>query len=258
VERDNFWYIHNIPYITELRKLQQDSSGVLEVHHDDEPNPFQGPQDSIEMMRVFVRHVMWISGFDYTTAAIAVNGRKIAAFAQTVLSFEGSILDLACVQYPSFDGFTAAFLSEFTECGHGGHVACGTRGECEPVTVVRPDGSFGYLKCTCRSVQMMRYWTEYFYPPLVLQGGLHDGTLVGKYKWDEHDNFWADYLLQRMEDLEEGYPFTQHWLHVFYNPGPPYRADGEWRHCTLLNCLRRRPLGMVSWKQDAAEGEEEL
>lgn len=166
---------------------------------------YPGPTTAIELFRTFLKHLLWMSGYDYHSGAIAVNHPKTAAFLRNVLGFRGPIIDLASLQYQGYNGFPAGFMMHFAECGHSAHVRTHILDQpWLPTLIKRPDGSRGYLKCTFRSVQIMRYWMEYFYPILVVQQGLYkpDGT----YQAVAHDMWFLQYMDKRLRSLAEDFP----------------------------------------------------
>ena len=95
-------------------------------------------------------------------------------------------------------------MMNFSECGHGAHVHSKVqevRGhKWVPTVIYRPDKTKGYMKCTTRSVQLMRFWTDFWYPICVYQQGLFRGP--GKYDLVRHDEFFLAYTRERIFELE--------------------------------------------------------
>ena len=71
-----------------------------------------------------------------------------------------------------------------------------------PIGVQRPDGTFGYLKCTMRHVQLMRHWTELWYTVLVQQERYTDFEHA-KYQWEQFKPLHQQWLQLYFADMTE-------------------------------------------------------
>ena len=127
---------------------------------------------------------------------------------------------------------TACHLCQFSECGlstHIPHISDEPRKRMRefvndlyeensywsPIGVQRPDGTFGYLKCTMRHVQLMRHWTELFYTVLVQQAHFTDFKRA-QYKWDSFDQWrkrWEAMYNAQRHDLfdDQEYRMVTNW-----------------------------------------------
>ena len=93
-----------------------------------------------------------------------------------------------------------------------------------PTLILRPDGNLGYLKCTLRSVQMMRAWMELFYPILVAQEGFYEKD--GTYRHWMQEVFFNNFMEERIGALENLYDNVE-WRKIFEFTETPAVRDLE-------------------------------
>ena len=217
------WYeYHNIPYFSEEVSLTR-REGVIQVDRDGYIMLYPKPAQAIELMRLFLKQMLWALGMRYPDVAIGVSNIDSARFLEKVLGWGGHIIDLSCLQYPGFNRFRAGYLQHFCECGHNAHIPDGQHGWV-PTFVCRSNGGYGYLKCTARSVQVMRHWTEFWYPTMVLQRSLFQkkSWLDGVYSVERHDKFFREFMALRTLELEKRFPDIdwRRWYDPCNDPRP--------------------------------------
>jgi len=176
---------------------------------------------AIEGFRLLLRQFLDSLQWPMQNAAIAVPTIEAGRFLRDVLDWRGHILDLSCLQYPGFSYFPAGYLAYFAECGREGHVGVpGSEDYWTPTWVQRPDTRETFLKCTMRSVQMMRHWTEYFYPPIVMQQGYwQEHWPRNKYNIKRHaidlGSDYMDFRTAELSQLNEPYYQEYPWEEIY-------------------------------------------
>ena len=184
-EEHNFVYYHDIGHFPRWSRFE----GELVPKYDkeqpwwkltglmtenDKRRLYASGSQPLEMVRQFIRETILVTCYADSQAAVAVPDDSAADFLRRAVGFRGVIVNLQALDYPGMDHMQAVHLSHFRECGFDRHLPdCDSRRAWRwpPTFIRRADDSYGYLKCTFRHVQVMRHWTELWYPCCVAQQG---------------------------------------------------------------------------------------
>ena len=261
-EEYNFHWKHQLTaapiYLTEdpglllpPRRRQADFFANRKIHANmgRKYSGWRPPCDGIPLMRYLIRETIRLSGHQTTRGcAIAVPNGTAAEYLREAIGFTGIIINLECLDYPGLDNFPDWYLRHFRECGMETHASNLQAREdinlASPIRVCRPDGEYGYLHCTYRSVLVMRHWAQTWYPVVVNQKGLNDrmpGSIFNTERWTE---LWRIYMALRIRELLETFPDEPE--HTWYERPPDHSdvappVDETYRREMLRRPVPQRP-----------------
>jgi len=243
-EEYQFRYHHGIPFIPQWKApiLPLESEGPVFPRQDqlqsdqDKEARFCQARHAMVLMREFIRQTIWLSGFDPRGSAIAVPNEESADYLRNALRFGGTIINLESLDYPGMDKMHPAQLTGFTECGFDSHCPvqrADTKWLTNPIWIRRGDETFGFLKCTFKHVQFVRWWTEFWYPATILkkQMAAREDQL---FNFKVYAEMWRVFLKKKTDDLVKTFPGIERDFWSEYDPNfdfeakyPPPPQDGE-------------------------------
>ena len=222
-EEYNFHWVHQIPFFPEYKvwdgkpvpaKSQRPHNyepGIRLKDPNTRATTFVSLRSALPQIQGLIQETIRLSGHaTIRGCAIAVPDPTAAEYLRDAVGFNGIIINLQCLDYPGLDNFPAWYVSRFCECGRDTHMPSVTVKDPEnmwnPIRIKRPEGDCGYLKCTYRTVQMMRHWTEMWYPVIVNQKGLNERTDTSTFNSEKWYEFWRTYMAMRIRELQEELP----------------------------------------------------
>jgi hypothetical protein len=222
MEEYNFRFVHDFCYINRWRYLHNDyvkektadhrrkHYEVVPIRSDDTDQKEKRYCEigrALRLMRDFIRETIWLSNFPASQAAIAVPDKQAADYLRNGVGFPGVIINLQALNYPGMDGMHPVYLAQFRECGlenHMPYTGSWVKEQWAPTWINRSDSTFGFIKCSFRSVTVMRHWSELWYPVTVAQARILNSN--GVFYYEMYSRFWDTFLRLLAKELEKLWP----------------------------------------------------